>query len=122
MCQEPYTGEFPADERGGILIADAAAAVVGALSVDTCTKLLETLICQSIGDAGDQSDLPMFELVMSNMPPPPPYHVADKDQVRATCAAAAALCSMLIGHDRTEQAARLALATIVGRVFEENIQ
>ena len=117
MCQ---VAEFP--EVGHYLYPDAVEAVVGAMSEDSIRSLMGELLSAYLADAGDASDIVMFERVMSNIPPPPPYCTVDREAVRATCAASVALCNMLIGPDRTEQAARLAIATIKQQLFDESIR
>jgi hypothetical protein len=117
MCQVP---EFP--EVGHHLYPDAVDSVVGAMSDDSLRAFMSELLSAYLADAGDTSDIVMFERVMSTIPPPPPYCLVDREQVRATCAASAALCNMLIGPDRTEQAARLAVATITSELFDERIR
>lgn len=120
MC-DPDFPDIPAGAEGFQMLDDAASHVVGALSEATLRNLFQELVVHMMSDAGDQSDLPMFERVVLAAGPPEPYYVLDRVAVRATCAAAAAVCAMLPGVDRTEQAARLAISTINSREFTETI-
>ena len=120
MCNE---SEFPGDERGAILIDEAATRVVKAMSQKTKDDLLEAMICNSVADLGDQSDLEMFTWVVALMPCPNPCYSPDPHVVRATCAAAAAIPNFLVGGPSDEhQAARLALAAVRNHQFTEIIQ
>ena len=120
MCDTDFP-DMPAGDEGWQLLEEAATYVVATMSESTLRNLFQEMVTQMLSDAGDASDLPMFERVVLACDNPSPYYKLHKVQVRATCAAAAAVCAMLMGPDRNEQAARLAIATILQREFSETI-
>lgn len=114
--------EFPSDDSGSVLLGDAAAAVVGAMSDDSLRLLFSSLVSYWLHDVGPGGpDEAMLERVQENIPRPERYFKRDDHQIHATCAAALAVVGMLPGSDRTEQATRLAISTIRGVVFGEVI-
>lgn len=111
MCeqQHEHVGHCEISCPEEIDLAEAAAYVVQTMSQKTKDNLLELLIGQMLGDAGDASTKEQFDAVVAALPAVA-FYVPDTAEVRRVVACASALFGMVAGAGN-DDAGVIALAT-----------